>query len=69
MDDVAAAEISIEALAFQLTAAIAGREAHEALEFARFDGQPAVDPHGSKAVLGEVGVLIAQYLTGGAQRD
>lgn len=69
MDAVAAAGISIEVLAFQVAAAIAGREAHEALEFARLDGQQAVDPHGSQAELVEVSVLIAQYLTGGAQRD
>ncbi|MGH8980002.1 MAG: hypothetical protein ACRDWE_03120 [Acidimicrobiales bacterium] len=63
-DDLAAS--SLEYLAFRLTAAIAGMEAHEALELARFDGVYAVNPHGSGKQLGLLGALVTEYLTNAA---
>lgn len=65
-DEADLAASSPEYLAFKLTAAIAGMEAHEALEFARFDGAYAVNPHGSGEQLGLLGALVTEYLTNAA---
>ncbi len=54
-------------LAQRLAGIVAGFEAHEALEFARFDGQYAVEPHGSAEELMATATLVGDYLTSTAQ--
>ena len=67
LDPEDAANVSFEHLMRMVVAAIAGIEAHEALEFARFDGLYAVDPHGSAAELKHIGGLITEYLSNAAR--
>ena len=48
---------------------IAGRAAHEALEWVRMDGHLIVDPHGSAADMDEAAAYVREYLGNGATRE
>jgi hypothetical protein len=61
--------IDLEEIAWKLAAIVAGLEAHEALEFARFDDSYVVDPHGSVVELQKVADLVAQYLLSTGQLE
>jgi len=69
LDHADAAAASVEHLARMMVAAIAGFEAHEAMEFARFDGIYVINPHGSAAELEQIGEEVARYLKSPAQED
>jgi hypothetical protein len=58
-----------EVIAKRLTLAIAGRAAHEALEWATLDGERLIEPHGSSEELAEVAAEIRTYLQNAAQED
>jgi hypothetical protein len=57
----------VELIAKQLAMAIAGRAAHEALEWVRLDGQLVVDPHGAGEVLDEAADKIREYMGNAAE--
>jgi hypothetical protein len=65
--DAEVVEMAAENLARRLAAIVAGHEAHEALEFARFDDGYVVDPHGSLDELVDVSALVTEYLTSSAR--
>ncbi len=69
LDNDQAVRIPIEVLANKVCAAIAGRAAHEILEFVRFDGDFVVDPHGSAAQIAGIAELVTEYLVHGAEFD
>jgi hypothetical protein len=46
----------------KMACSIAGRAAHEALEWVRMDGALVVDPHGSAAAMDEAAAYVRAYL-------
>jgi hypothetical protein len=56
-------------IARRLAAAVAGHEAHEALEFSRFDDERVVNPHGSAAELEGVGQDVTTFLMNAATTE
>lgn len=60
LTDTEVANLTGEVIAFRLAAAVAGREAHEALEWFWFERQRVADPHGD--LLGLVAEGVANYL-------
>ena len=58
---------STEAIVRKLALSIAGRAAHEALEWVTMNGELVVDPHGSKADMDEAADMVREYLGNGAQ--
>jgi len=56
-----------EAIAKKLAMSIAGRAAHEALEWVRFDGELVVDPYGTPQELDEAAAYIREYLGNAAE--
>ena len=64
-DDAQIENVTVEELAYRLTAAVAGREAHEALEWASLDGHLPIDPHDGQQ-LAAAADLIADYVKKGA---
>jgi hypothetical protein len=58
-------DATAEGMAYRLAVAVAAREAHEALEWTRFDGVLLIDPHKDSEV-GPASEDVAEYLrTGG----
>jgi hypothetical protein len=55
-------------LATSLVSIVAGFEAHEALEFARFDGSYVVNPHGREADLRAVSDVVTNFILSTAVR-
>ena len=58
-----------DVLVKKMALSIAGRAAHEALEWVTMDGQLVVDPHGSKADMDEAAEYVREYLGNGATED
>jgi hypothetical protein len=53
----------------KMAVSLAGRAAHEALEWATMDGKLVVDPHGSAADMDEAAAYVREYLGNGATRE
>lgn len=53
----------------KMTFSIAGRAAHEAMEWVTMDGEIVIDPHGSVADMDEAALYIREYLGNGASRE
>jgi hypothetical protein len=64
--DEEAADLTVDDLAYLLALAVAGREAHEALEWTRFNKRLLIDPHRYNDQLKDAVDLIAEYLNKGA---
>jgi len=56
-----AANVSVDTMAYDLAIAVAGRAAHEALEWCWLDGETFVDPH-KEVVIAKAAELIRQRL-------
>jgi hypothetical protein len=64
-DEAGTDDATAERMAYRLAIAVAAREAHEALEWTRFDGALLIDPHEISEV-GPASEKVAEYLrTGG----
>jgi hypothetical protein len=53
----------------KMALSVAGRAAHEAMEWTTMDGQLVVDPHGSRADMDEAAAYVREYLGNGATGD
>ena len=53
----------------KMTFSIAGRAAHEAMEWVTMDGDVVIDPHGSAVDMDEAALYIREYLGNGASRQ
>jgi len=53
----------------KMALSIAGRAAHEALEWVTMDGHLVVDPHGSAADMDGAAAYVREYLGNGATRE